>query len=428
MPCSNDALTISRIAVGIALLLGASGCAAPKVKPLVYGVTVSVAFDADRPDVIQVQGYADPVTRRAATADDPVRIASVSKLVTALGVMRLVEAGTLDLDRDVSPWLGWQLRNNAFPDAPITLRMLLSHQSSLTDGADYIIPLGETLENRLRDPRAWDAAHRPGSYFRYTNLNFPVVASVMEKATGERFDHLMARLVFTPLALDACFNWTTCSDNAVAHAISLTDQQGNVRRDELKGMRPACPVVSASDGSCDLSSYRPGTNGALFSPHGGVRISMRGLAGIGKMILHGGDSFLSPASIATLIGPQWRFDGANGETDQGFNCAFGMSIQMLATAQAGCRDDPFGDGLPRIGHAGEAYGLRSGLWIDRTNGTGIAFFVSAVPDDAPIGKSAFTTAEEAVLRRYKLPSKARTTPPATVNSPINSLRANGSRK
>ena len=387
-----------RIIAAIALLLGLSGCAASWVKPPAYGVTVTVAFNADRPDRIQVKGFADPVTRRAVTADDPVRIASVSKLVTALGVMRLVEAGALDLDRDVSDWLGWRLRNPAFPDVPITLRMLLSHQSSLTDGADYIIPLGETLEYRLRDPRAWDAAHRPGHYFRYTNLNFPVVASVMEKTTGERFDQLMARLVFAPLELDACLNWTTCSDAAIRRAVVLTDAQGNVRRDDLKGMRPACPVIPAADGSCDLSRYAPGTNGALFSPQGGVRISMRDLARIGKMILHGGDGFLSPASIATMIGPEWRFDGTNGETEKGFNCAYGLAVQTLATAQADCRDDPFGDNLPRIGHAGEAYGLRSGLWIDRANGTGVAFFVSAVPDDAPAGRSAFTAAEEAVLR------------------------------
>ena len=397
MLCLSEALTPVRIAVAIALLSGTSGCAATRAKPPAYGVTVRVAFDADQPDMILVKGYADPVTRRAATADDPVRIASVSKLVTALGVMRLVEAGTLDLDGDVSRWLGWRLRNPAFPDVPITLRMLLSHQSSLTDGADYIIPLGETLENRVGDPRAWDAIHRPGSYFRYTNLNFPVVASVMEKASGERFDQLMARLVFVPLKLDACLNWTTCSDAAVAHAVVLTDMLGHVRRDDLNGIRPACPVIPASDGSCDLSRYRPGTNGALFSPQGGVRISMRDLARIGKMILRGGDGFLSAASIATLIGPQWRFDGTNGETEKGFNCTYGLAMQTLATVQAGCRDDPFGDKLPRIGHAGEAYGLRSGLWIDRTNGTGIAFFVSAVPDDAPAGQSAFTAAEEAVL-------------------------------
>ena len=367
------------------------------MKPPRYGVTVVVAFDAVGPDKARARGFADPATRRRATADDPVRIASVSKLVTALGVMRLVEAGKLDLDRDVSDWLGWRLRNPAFPDVPITLRLLLSHRSSLTDGADYIIPLGERLEDRLHDSRAWDAAHRPGSFFRYTNLNFPVVASVMESATGERFDRLMARLVFAPLKLDACLNWTTCSDATVARAVVLTDAKGHVRRDDLKGRRPACPVIAASDGTCDLDSRRPGTNGALFSPQGGVRISMHDLARIGKMILHGGDGFLSSASIAALIGPEWRYDGVNGETEKGFDCSYGLAVQTLATPQSGCRDDPFGDALPRIGHAGEAYGLRSGLWINRAAGTGIAFFTSAVADDAPNGRSAFTAAEEAVL-------------------------------
>ena len=160
--------------------------------------------------------------------------------------------------------------------------------------------------------------------------------------------------------------------------------KGNERRDGLRGVRPPCPVVPASDGSCILPPISRVLTALFSSPHGGVRISMRGLARIGKMILHNGDGFLSPASIATLIGPEWRFNGKNGENRKGFNCTFGLSIQTLATAEPGCRDDPFGDGLPRVGHAGEAYGLRSGLWIDCVNGTGIAFFTTAVADDAPL--------------------------------------------
>ena len=124
--------------------------------------------------------------------------------------MRLVEQGRLDLDRDVSNYLGWSLRNPAFADRPITLRLLLSHRSSLRDGVDYAIPLGTTLQSVLAAPAAFDAEHPPGTFFRYTNLNFPVIASVIEAAAGERFDRLMARLVLQPLGLDACFNWTTC--------------------------------------------------------------------------------------------------------------------------------------------------------------------------------------------------------------------------
>jgi len=126
--------------------------------------TVRVAFDRAGITATRVHGLADKATGRKVTADDPVRIASISKLVTTLGVMRLVEAGKLDLDADTSSLLGWRLRNPAFPDTPITLRLLLSHRSSLTDGAGYWqTPLGGRLRDIVEDPRAWDSAHAPGT-------------------------------------------------------------------------------------------------------------------------------------------------------------------------------------------------------------------------------------------------------------------------
>ena len=84
-------------------------------------VTVAVVFDRLVVRPVLAAGAADPQTGRAATADDPVRIASISKLATALGVMRLVDDRRLDLDRDVSDYLGWSLRNPAFPDRPVRI-------------------------------------------------------------------------------------------------------------------------------------------------------------------------------------------------------------------------------------------------------------------------------------------------------------------
>ncbi|MEI6643436.1 MAG: serine hydrolase domain-containing protein [Novosphingobium sp.] len=368
--------------------------------------TVAVSFDRHTVRPVLAEGLADRATSRAVTADDPVRIASISKLVTALGVMRLVDQGRLDLDRDVSDYLGWQLRHPAFRERPITLRLLLSHRSGLTDGADYIIPLGETVRQRLADPRAWDPAHGPGDdWFHYTNLNFPVVASVMEAATGERFDRLMQRLVLRPLRLSACYNWSPCDAATAARAVVLYRADGSVARDDLRGELPACPVVVMEGRPCDLDAYVPGWNGALFSPQGGLRISMKDLARIGQMLARGGRGFLAERSFAALTTPQWRFTGQNGIGENGepdgFFCAYGLGLQLIGTGGAGCHDDPFGDGLPRLGHPGEAYALRSGLWLDPKSGRGVAFFTTAVPDDAAKGKSAFTAAEEAVLARMR---------------------------
>jgi CubicO group peptidase (beta-lactamase class C family) len=364
-----------------------------------------VAFDRHGETSVQAEGYADVAAGRKVAADDPVRIASISKLVTALGVMRLVEQHKLDLDADVSDLLGYKLRNPAFPDSPITLRLLLSHRSSLTDGIDYVLPLDVDIRTVLQDPKVWDGGHAPGTFFRYTNLNFPVIASVMERATGQRFDRLMHDLVIAPLRLDACYNFTTCSDAAVGRIV-VQYRKGAVTRDDNHGLRPACPVTRARDGSCNLDTYVPGTNGAIFSPQGGLYISARDLAKVGRMLLDkgrvDGRPFLSAASIATMRKPLWVYDGSNGDTGEdpadhhmaGFICSYGLATMLLATPAQDCHDDPFGDGRRRFGHAGNAYGLRSGLWIDPKAGKGVAYFATDVSlEEVPV-RSAYTRTEE----------------------------------
>ena len=380
-----------------ALLLG--GCVgATGARPGAAGAApaeVRVAFDARGVTSLRASGVADRATGRPVSADDPVRVASISKLVVALGVMRMVEAGQLNLDRDVSRWLGWRVRNPSFPDAPVTLRMLLSHRSGLIDPPEYRVPLGERLADVIARDALWDAAHPPGAYFRYANVGFPVIASVMEKASGERFDRLMQRLVLAPLKLDACFNWSTCSDERITRAVVLYRAGGEVALDDLNGRRPDCAVIATA--GCDLAAYRLGENGALFSPQGGLRASMRDLAVIGGMLLRNDGSFLKPESIAELERVAWTFDGANGDTTAGFYCRYGLAVTTLPSRQAGCADDLFGDGRVRVGHAGEAYGLRSGLWIDRAAGTGVAFFATATPPDSK-GASAFSREEERLAR------------------------------
>lgn len=385
-------------------------CAAGAAEPAVIEpvATVRVAFDREGVTAIDAHGLADAASGRKVNAGDPVRIASISKLVVAIGVMRLVEEGKLDLDADVSGPLGWRLRHPAHPDTPITLRLLMSHRSSLTDAAGYYaVPLDGQLQDILKDPRAWDNGHAPGTYFRYTNLNFPLVASVMEKSTGERFDKLMDRLVLRPLDIKACFNWEMCGEATAARAVVLYDADRKPVRDDNHGRKPDCSVNKSSTGDCDLSRWRPGANGSLFSPQGGLRISANGLAKIGRLLLGDGSvdgvRLLKPSSVATLTQPVWTYAAGNGMTSEedlggeppkGFFCRYGLAVQTLATGGKDCHDDPFGDGISRVGHSGSAYGLASGLWIDRRTGTGVAYFATGLPD-ARVGKrSAFSAVEE----------------------------------
>jgi CubicO group peptidase (beta-lactamase class C family) len=287
----------------------------------------------------------------------------------------------------------------------VTVRQLLSHTSSIRDHDDqYVVPLGASLRPVMANPSSWDLEHGPGDkYFTYSNMNFPIVAAIVERVTGERFDIWMRANVLEPMKLDACFNWPTCSDAAVARAVQLSAPDGKPVRDDLHGQRPACPVYAEAPTPCDLKLWRPGENGALFAPQGGLRISARDLARVGRMLLNGGaldgTRILAPQSVETLLAPVWRYDGRNGNTDHGFYCTYGLATQAIPTAVGECADDPVGDGIVRVGHAGDAYGLRSGLWIDRARGTGVAFFVTGLGDDPPRGRSAFRAAEEQALVR-----------------------------
>ncbi|MGP1283374.1 MAG: serine hydrolase domain-containing protein [Parasphingopyxis sp.] len=369
-----------------------------------------VAFDATGIAESAAGGLADIETGRALTIDDPVRIASVSKLVVALAAARLVEEGTIDLRDDVSTHLGWRLRNPHFPDAVVTLRALLDHRAGVRDAAGYALPLDADLEQWMGRPEAWDADDPPGR-FAYANLNFPLIAAVMEGATGERFDRLMARTVFEPLGLDACFNWTTCSPEARNRAVVLYRPDGAVARDSRRAIAEDCPATPASDGSCDLETYVLARNGAAFSPQGGLRISARDLARIGLLFLSRGEGtdfafmnrhYRELALIPMLYGGRGAPITESGDSEGGFFCRYNHGVHTLNGDGGECDDDLFATGAVHSGHAGDAYGLRSGLWISHAEGRGVAYFATGLPDTPRPGRSAFSATEERLAQDLPL--------------------------
>jgi len=114
---------------------------------------------------------------------------------------------------------------------------------------------------------------------------------------------------------------------------------------------------------------------------------------------HDGAAFLSQGSLETMLRIQWQFHGTNGDTESGFYCAYGLGVQVHAIPEPGCEDNLFGDHRMRFGHAGDAYGVRSGLWIDFARGEGIAYFATSNGDDPPRGRSAYRAIEEWLARR-----------------------------
>jgi CubicO group peptidase (beta-lactamase class C family) len=310
------------------------------------------------------------------------RTASISKLVTTIGVMKLVEQGKLKLDDDVSQLLGWTFRNPNFPSEVITLRHLLSHRSSLTDGPgmywwDVGIDLRDVLSpggKLYKTNEYWSRDKSPGKWYQYVNLNFGVIATLMEKASGERFDRLMQRLVLSPLQMRGGFN------PADFPAADINDIAVQYRKRRNEGSRevwdPKGPwVVQADDFAkapisqpSNIGNYVVGSNGTVFGPQGRLRVSVADLGQLMLMLLnrgeHRGATFLKPETLALMFSEQWRYDGKNpnGDTMGDGTLAWSLGIQKFI--DQGKDRITEGGGFSGYGHYGDAYGLMATFAFD----------------------------------------------------------------
>lgn len=344
--------------------------------------------------------YEGQFGRRSIAPDRPVdagtlyRIASVSKMMTTLGLMRLLEAGKVDLDGDVSPYLGFSLRNPHFPDRTITLRSLLTHTSSLRDDAGYSFGAEVALKDVLGHGSGamWAANAGPGEYFTYCNLGWGVIGTVMEAVSGERFDHLMRRLLLDPLGIHGGYNPSALPVADLAKVATLYRK----RTVDTEVWDPAGPWIAQADDFMHVPPAPPpgieryviGTNATPFSPTGGLRISAHGLGLVMRMLLqngvHAGSRLLKPATLDQMFSRHWTYDGNNGDTLHGFYQAWGLGNQQFP-------HEPI-TRTRLAGHQGDAYGLVSAFLMDRDQRNGMVMLVGGTSTDpfAPINRGALS--------------------------------------
>ncbi|MCC2599097.1 serine hydrolase domain-containing protein [Sphingobacterium sp. FBM7-1] len=143
-------------------------------------------------------GWADHLLKDSLRITSKFELASVSKPLTALGVLKLSEMGKLRLDQTV---------NDFFPNFPypdVTVQMLLSHRSGLPN---YIYFAEEKWKDRSKAMSTMDAIdllieHKPARYgapdgrFLYNNSNYMVLAAIIEKVTGQDFAVYMKEAIF----------------------------------------------------------------------------------------------------------------------------------------------------------------------------------------------------------------------------------------
>ncbi len=132
------------------------------------------------------------------TQDTPFRLASVTKFVIGIAVLRLQEKGKLDIHADVSDYLGYFLRNPKHPDTAITLRHILSHSSGLLDSPAYFAAM-QSLKP-FQDVLAFHDG-KPGARFVYSNFAYGLVEIMLERITGQALETILEQEVFAPLGI-----------------------------------------------------------------------------------------------------------------------------------------------------------------------------------------------------------------------------------
>ena len=401
-----------------------------EVTPPLSGLQVSLMKGGSQAENFSM-GFAQitetgPVPLRS---DHKVRVASISKLVVAIGIMRLVETDRVDLDTDASSYLGWTLRNPAFPDVAITSRQLLAHTSSVRDGPRYFIEAGKGELQDFFDPESsfWDSGEHfagnrgeePGRFFTYSNLNFGLLGAVIERTSGLRFDQFMTQEVLDPMGLTARFNPCEVPPAQRAAAFRKRPIDGDWDPDgpwvaQVDAGEPTCfyGMQSSEHAREFLSSYELGSNASLFSPQGGLRASTDDLLQVLRMLAGGGvlngERILSEASVEMMLAPEWTMNaqGDNGESageaepggpTAGLMTSYGLSVHRIDMRAWGFSDGP----ELLVGHLGEAYGVLSHALFDPVSGDGIATIITGTGDDPAepgFGHSPLYRVEEEVLR------------------------------
>ena len=157
-------------------------------------------------------GYQNIYLRRKSTNDTIYPIGSVSKSITATAVMQLYEKGLIDLDEDVSNYLGFNLRNPKYPEVPITFRLLLSHQSGITNcymkySIFTYLPDPFMLLEKFLTPGnlfyysdAW-SDFEPGQDVCYSTTGFDILSYLVEIVSGQSFNDYCKENIFHPLEM-----------------------------------------------------------------------------------------------------------------------------------------------------------------------------------------------------------------------------------
>ena len=285
-------------------------------------------------------GYADLSLLRPMTVDTLFRAESISKSVTAWGVMRLVDDGLVDLQQPVVRYFhDWHPPSSTHSWDDRTVGRVLSNNAGMplgTIGEEY--PPGSPMPS-LRDYLSGAAVpvEAPGSGFIYSNVGFNMLELMIEQVTGQDFGDFMWVQVLEPLRMEhATFAWSESVSQRIATGY---DQRGAAVQEYL---------------------YPARASGGLFA---GVEDIARFVAAAVERSTSGVDQVLSHHSITRIQTPSVEIPGLFGVVAD--NYGYGHFIEELP------------DGRTAVWHGGQGHGWMTHFHLVPESGDGIVILTNS---------------------------------------------------
>ena len=281
-------------------------------------------------------GFKDVEKQLPLQNDNIFRIASISKSFTTTAIMQLVAERKISLDQDVSELVGFKIRNPKFPNTVITLKMLLSHRSSINDSEGYFSLDAIDPAKNPNFAKCYNA-YEPDKGYMYCNLNYNLAGSILEKQTGVRFDKYIQQQILDPLGLYGGYNVNALDSNLIAKIYEFNKEtQGFTLSPNAYAPRTE-----------EINNYTMGRSTPIFSPTGGMKISAHDLADY--MIMHSQlGKHKGKRIIPKNLSKQMQ---AIISEEENYGMALETSTQLIP-------------GKTMIGHTGVAYGLYSIMFFE----------------------------------------------------------------
>lgn len=300
-------------------------------------------------------GYYDLENERIATNNTLYLIASLSKSVTATALMQLVEneSYNIDLDEDINIFLNFSIRNPNFPDKPITFRMLLAHQSSLSydeefeeiwsinpgdpDIPSYPYPMLKeylTPNGSAYSPKVW-SKYYPGEKYLYANIGYSIIGYLVEIVSGQNFNEYCKKHIFYPL--------------------EMYNTSFRLRDVDIENL--AVPYKYEKGEYIPYCHY----NNILIYPAGSVRTSINDFSNF--LITH-----------------------MNKGVFNGIRILNESTVELMQTIQYPSKEkwqSGFGWFIKRnqYGHGGSSFGYTTNMFVMKNHDTGVMYFINMKPSN-----------------------------------------------